>query len=388
MRVLRCNSELNQLHFHDRLLTEAVQLTGAGRGFILRVQSRQYFPVTYHGFGKAPSQHPDYASAGHLAQEAIRKGRSVLLATGSSGVREDSPDTNDSLEIRFRLKSLSQHSILVVPFMTNERIFGGVYLDKPVGVGQFVARNQVLLEAFAQHAAVALYNRREFEAAIREPLTGFYTASYFIERLREAYRWFNLHGKSFTLLGFFVPTLDDMLGEGKAEQAAKLAQDLSEVLPLRAAVSWGSPVLCILLSEADVAVEKEIAVRVRQRLETTFGQKVPMETLPAHSRYQHGAEIYFEMRRRLVPAVSDEKVLGELRGLLTKDINLRDAKRILERHKIESALRKTGGNITHAARDLGIHRPQLSNLLKKYSLRREVFENGLEVRRSEREPGL
>ncbi len=29
---------------------------------------------------------------------------------------------------------------------------------------------------------------------------------------------------------------------------------------------------------------------------------------------------------------------------------------------------------SHAARLLGIHRPQLSNLLKKYSLKREVFE--------------
>ena len=385
MRVLRCNSELNQLHFHDRLLTEAVELTGANRGFILRVQSRQYFPVTFHGFGKAPAQHPDYPSASHLAQEAIRKGRSAFLATGSPGEREDGPDTHDNLEMRFRLKSLSQHSILVVPFMTNERIFGGVYLDKPVVVGQFVARNQVLLESFAQHVAVALYNRSEFETAIREPLTGFYTANYFIERLREAYRWFNLHGKSFTLLGFFVPALDDLLGEGKAEAAGKLARDLADVLPLHTAVSWGSPVLCALLSEADVAVEGEIAVRVRQCLEKTFGQEIPMGIVPAHNRYPHGAEIYFEMRRRLVPGVADQKVLAELRGLLTKDITLRDAKRILERHKIESTLRKTGGNITHAARDLGIHRPQLSNLLKKYCLRREVFENGLEVEAGERE---
>ena len=46
-----------------------------------------------------------------------------------------------------------------------------------------LARNQALLESFAQHAAVALNNRREFETAIREPITGFYTPSYFVERL-------------------------------------------------------------------------------------------------------------------------------------------------------------------------------------------------------------
>jgi transcriptional regulator with GAF, ATPase, and Fis domain len=60
--------------------------------------------------------------------------------------------------------------------------------------------------------------------------------------------------------------------------------------------------------------------------------------------------------------------------LLADHVSLRDAKKILEKHKIESTLRKTGGNITHAARELGIHRPQLSSLLKKYDLKREVFE--------------
>ena len=46
----------------------------------------------------------------------------------------------------------------------------------------------------------------------------------------------------------------------------------------------------------------------------------------------------------------------------------------IEKHIIENTLRKTGGNITHAARELGIHRPQLSNYLKKYGLKRERYE--------------
>ena len=44
-------------------------------------------------------------------------------------------------------------------------------------------------------------------------------------------------------------------------------------------------------------------------------------------------------------------------------------------------MRKTNGNITHAARELGIHRPQLSNYLKKYGLNKERFESSIDTSR-------
>ena len=369
-RILRVHGELNQLHFHDRLLTEALELTGADRGFLLRVQNRQYFPVAFQGFGKNPTQHPEFSAATTLAQEAVRKGRSML----ASGGEEEKDSKGDKQEKKLQLESLIHRSILAVPLMTDERIFGGVYLDKPIVVGHFVLRDQVLLEAYAQHAAVALNNRRDLETAIREPLTGFYTPSYFIERLREAYRWFNLHGKAFTLIGYYLPSLEDALGDGRGQLGSNLAREVVEILPHSAAVCWGSPILYVLLGEGDLPVAEAVAQKVRERLQANLSEDVSVDVLPVHNRYQQGSELYFELRRRLLPEVCDQKILGELRALLAKDITLRDAKRILEKHKIETTLKKTGGNITHAARELGIHRPQLSNLLKKYSLKREIFE--------------
>jgi tetratricopeptide (TPR) repeat protein len=367
-RILRVHSELNQLHFHDRLLKEALELAGADRGFILRVQNRQYFPVAFQGFGKSPAEHPEFATASALAQEAIRKGRSFL----SSGLEGEK---NGSGDVKLEVGCLAGRSILTVPFMTDDRIFGGVYLDKPVAVGQFVPRNQVLLEAFAEHAAVALHNRREFETAIREPVTGFYTPSFFVDRLREAYRWFNLHGKAFAVIGYYLPSLEDALVDGRDELSGSLARELAELLPHRAVICWGAPILYVLLGDEDAPQADETADRVRQRLCGIFNEEVTAEALPVHNRYQRGSEIYFEIRRRLLPEASDRKALSDLRALLANEIPLREAKKILERHKIESTLRKTGGNITHAARELGIHRPQLSSLLKKHELKREVFES-------------
>jgi tetratricopeptide (TPR) repeat protein len=362
-RVLRAHGALNHLGFHDRLLAEAVELVGAERGFLLMVQNRQYHPVAFHGFGKHPTQHSHYAAAGQLTQEAIRRGKAFLNC--------DSDD--ESLRKLPQLGALSGLSLIVVPLMTEERIFGGIYLDKPSALGRFGSRDHGLMECYAQQAGVALQSRRQFEVAIREPLTGFFTPSYFIDRLRESYRWFNLHGKAFALAGFYLPGLEDALGEGRRALGEKLALELSELLPYPTAICWGNPVLYLLLPEADHVAE-EIAERVKARLYQLLNEEVSSEVLAADSHYQQGAEMYFEMRRKLLPEECDHKTLAELRRLLARNITLKEAKMILEKHLIESTLRKTGGNITHAARELGIHRPQLSNLVRKYALKREVFE--------------
>ncbi len=369
-RVLRLHSGLNDLHFYDRLLADAVELGGAERGFVLRVENRQYVPVAFHGFGKTPLQHPEFMVASHLTQECIRKGRSIV----SSGTQDETdPKKGGRLDRRLQLGYLDHRSILAVPCLTEDRIFGGVYLDKPVTLGVFEARDQVLLESFAQHAAAALVNRYEFETAIREPVTGFYTPSYFVDRLRDAFRLFNLHGREFSLLGFYLPNLDDMLGDGRGQLGSNLARTLGAALPSRASICWGNPILYVLLEERDATNAAELLETVGANLSATINDDVASAVIPAARHFQQGADIYFEMRARLLPEECDQKTLGALRSVLTPDMTLRDAKRIVERLKIESTLKKTGGNITHAARELGIHRPQLSNLLKKYELKRESF---------------
>ena len=372
-RMLRVHGALNKLHFHDHVLGEALELTGADRGFILRVQHRQYLPAAFRGFGKNPAQHPEYMAAGHVAQETIRKGRTILTS-GNAGA-EVAGEWNRRLQIG----GLVHRSILSVPFMTDDRIFGAVYLDKPVSLEAFSARDRLLVEIFSQHCAVALDNRREFETMTREPLTGLYTPSYFVDRLREAYRFFNLHGKAFALLAFYVPTLEEVVSDERDQLGGRLSQELAEVLPPGVAVCWGSPILTVLLEEGDAPLSERYAEAAGRRLRRVLSEEVPSVVIPVEGHYQQGADIYFEARRRLMPQEFDQRVVSEVRAIFAQDVTLRDAKKILERYKIESTLQKTSGNITHAARELGIHRPQLSNLLKKHDLKRERFEQSLEA---------
>ena len=233
------------------------------------------------------------------------------------------------------------------------------------------------MEAYALQVAAVLQNRRRLDVAIREPVTGFYTPSYFLDRLREEYRLFNLHDRSFCLAGFYLPVLEDSVGETQSGLGDKLAREIASVAE-GTTVCWGNPVLYLLFRHTDLGVAEEYTVRVQERLQLLLAEEVPYEVLPVERRYQLGSDIYFDLRRKLLPDECDHKTLTDLRLLLAKDLKLKDAKRMLERQLIESTLRKTNGNITHAARELGIHRPQLSNYLKKYGLNRELFESSIE----------
>ncbi len=67
-------------------------------------------------------------------------------------------------------------------------------------------------------------------------------------------------------------------------------------------------------------------------------------------------------------------VESEISQLAESGLTLKEAKTALERRFITSELYKSGGNITRAAESLGVHRPQLSTLIKKHKVKREDFE--------------
>ena len=380
-RILRVSESFHQLGFPELVLRNGLELVAAERGLLVRVHNRQYQMLCDSGFERSHdrdsgsgdkdgnratgslAESPERASACQCVESAIRRGRVLVKAPGESR----------GPEAREPGGPFDPRAVIVVPLMTDDRIFGGLYLDRAASLGRFTSRDQSLLEAFARHVAVAFQNRQQLDVAVREPLTGFLTPSYFIERLREEYRRFNLHGKTFSLTGFYLPALEDSVGESSGGLAEKLGEKISEVVP-GAAICWGNPILYLLFRDVEPSVAEEQTEQVVESLEGLLHEQVASRILQVESRYQQGSDMYFDLRRRLLPEECDQKTLSELRRLLADDITLKEAKRILEKHIIENTLRKTGGNITHAAKELGIHRPQLSNYLKRYGLKRERYE--------------
>ena len=368
-RILKVNGAIHELDFCGRFLSEAMDLVKAERGVVLRVQNRQYRLEASSGFGDGPENHGDFPVARSLAEETIRKGRVYLQA--GTGDDEKGPKVAKSAPS-------GRRAVLAVPILTSERVFGSLYLDRPASLGRFSPRDLVLAEALASHGGCAFENRRQYEVTIREPVTGFWTPAYFLDRLKDAFRWYNLHGRAFHLMGFYLPTLEGAVGSvgGLGE---KIAAEVSVLLPQGAAASWWSPVLGVLLFDADLAAAESLQARLSDRLTTLLKDEVEEALVAPEARFADGPSIYSELRQKLLPEECDSQTLTELRRILAKDITLKEAKKILEKHIIESTLRKTGGNITHAAKELGIHRPQLSNLLKKHALKRELYEKEFDI---------
>jgi len=370
LRLLRVHAAVPNVDFCSRLLAEGLELVKAERGFVLRVQNRQYGLAAASGFGDDPLAHPEYSSAQTLAEEAVRRGRLIICG----GTEEDEKQGKV-----LRPSGPSHRSVLAAPLMTAERVFGVLYLDRPLSLGRFSSRDQVMAEAFSAHGGCALENRRQYESAIREPVTGFLTPTYFLDQLKDAFRLYNLHGRTFHLLGFFVPTLEASIS-GTGGLGEKVYREVFEVLPRGVAASWWNPIFSVLLLETDLSRAQGVQMKIAEKLRDLLKEEVEAASIVPEARFPDGARLYAELRRVLLPEECDTQTLTEIRRLLAQDLSLKDAKKVLEKHIIESTLRKTGGNITHAARELGIHRPQLSNLLKKYALKRELFEREFDIR--------
>ncbi|MEK7469636.1 MAG: sigma 54-interacting transcriptional regulator [Planctomycetota bacterium] len=102
-----------------------------------------------------------------------------------------------------------------------------------------------------------------------------------------------------------------------------------------------------------------------------------MKALVRHSWPGNVRELQNEIRRAAIMAdglIDPEHLSPQVLGSAGADGvptggTLKGAKLSVERKMIEAALKRTGGNVAAAARELGVHRPQLSVLIGKHGLK-------------------
>ena len=108
--------------------------------------------------------------------------------------------------------SFVTHSILAVPLRIGSRVVGVIEIVNALDEREFTSEDVVILEAFANFAAVAIENARAngalVEANRNDPLTGLRNSSYFLSSVEEAVR----QGERFSLIFFdmdnFKPLVD------------------------------------------------------------------------------------------------------------------------------------------------------------------------------------
>lgn len=270
-------------------------------------------------------------------------------------------------------------SVLALPFEVGGSFVAVLYLDRPSAGNSFTDQDVVLLRRFlgivSGHFATleslrALRNVRGtsllswagLEEVVRElavelgdsqPLQLFEVRIPGLER--------NLATTPSMLAGRTLATALAQLGEEQFTNAPALVGNDTLVFLYRgdAEAISSEGILDIVVPWVEGFCEPGTPTCQRVRLEAQDGD---------------GDDVVLQLRVRLLPRGQEFPVSSEIDRLTHGELTLKEAKSTLERRYITAELLKSRGNITRAAESLGIHRPQLSNLIKKYNVNREDFE--------------
>jgi len=353
-KVERVNSFTTHENFHGQVLGLAMDLARAERGCLIQVEEDTWRYAAFRGV------RPE-AFAGSLSyvetlfRQVIRQGK-TLETSGR--------DEEEKYGHRAGLAGLRDRKAILVPIRSGEQTFGVLYLDRSNDGGGFRPGARRLLEQFARHTAVAWNNRKTFLQAATYSGTPFLVESYFAHLVKEAVDQQRRGGNTVALLGIAVgPALRRLDGE--------LVRELKEAIGRDRRVGViGDRVMVVLLREGGStkelkAVAQTILTRVRRLVDVEDHELLVPENLDEQVAWWLN-----HLRDRLNPAGD---LVNDMQRLVHSRLALREAKKLLEKHVIMRALKQAHGNITRAAQALGIHRPQLSQLVRKYDLKREDF---------------
>lgn len=142
----------------EEILDGAISLAGAERGFIVLREEGGFACPVARGIDRRSIRLPKSRVSSTIVEDVLARGRAVAIADAGS-------------DPRFRevssVRTLRLSSVVCVPFTTEGRVRGALYLDHPGRADAFPPDRVRLLSAFADHAAVVLA-RAEKEKEIRD----------------------------------------------------------------------------------------------------------------------------------------------------------------------------------------------------------------------------
>jgi len=367
IEVLGHHTDLRK--FLDGLLEEIRRKVPSPRGFIAARRRRHWQSLADVDMGPSEKWLPPNLALGALAQESLS--RRKPLRTGDS-------DWESWIEATDEGASLRGRSLLAIPFYASELFEAALVLERPTAGNPFRVEDVELIEeilvlvkgqltALARNADLLEYEQSEIcsHAAFDEDLVGM------------LYR----HQRDKEPLGFLevsLPGLDLILRDREDELFVR--QLVETLQPIHGVYhTGGDHLICALIGagEDDLRKRSKDLQHVLHDLRDQFNLPVdvPVTVLP------HWFAVGSQEISSLASSRSDFFRAGlkpdldqEVAELTSGELSLKEAKTALEKRYIIAELFRSGGNITRAAEALGIHRPQLSNLLKRHEIRKEDFE--------------
>ena len=155
------NSSLDLNTVLQIVMDTIVRLTGAERGFLmLRDEQGELQIRTARNWEQETINPSEFAISRTVINRVASEGKPVL----TTNAQEDPRFGGQASIVAFSLRS-----ILCVPLMVKGELTGVIYTDNRIKTGLFSEKERSLLNAFANHAAVAIENARLFES-VRQTL--------------------------------------------------------------------------------------------------------------------------------------------------------------------------------------------------------------------------
>ena len=155
-KILELNKILNSKQDLDSILTiildNAIQMVKAQRGFLIMEDGQI---AIARNFDKEWINKPAFKISHSLAKKTLQTGNTVIT---------DNALSDDSIKTSISIEELELKSIACIPLQAKEKILGVLYLDNRFCSGAFTKVHIQILKAFADQAALAIYNTRILKA--------------------------------------------------------------------------------------------------------------------------------------------------------------------------------------------------------------------------------
>ena len=355
--------------FFEGMLEECRRLVPTPRGFIAARRKRRWQCLAQIDMGPEEDWLSPQQVAGALAQESIEK--QISMRSGTTGWDNWISSHPEGNSVRGR-------SLMAIPFSVEGVLSAALILERPTAGNPFqeddIAEITRLLSmvtgqmrALAVNAQLLEYEESEIGslAALDADLD----------------RFLEQHHRTKEPLGFLevsLPGLDILLKEREDES---MVTRLFKIFEPNSGIyhTGGDHLVCAIVGagEDDLRQRSRDLQHALHEFRDEFGLPVEVSIHIIPSWYAVGSAEIAELSSGRVDLFRSSQAPDldqEVARLTSGQLTLKEAKAALERRYIIAELYRSGGNITRAAEALGIHRPQLSNLLKRHEIRKEDFD--------------
>src|SRR5579859_3104393 len=223
------NSSLDLSSVLNEVMDTIIRLTGAERGFLMLNDERGVLQFRI-------ARNMDRES---LDSSGFQVSRTVLTQVAQSG--EPIVTTNAQADPRFSAQEsvvgYNLRSIVCVPLKFKNTVTGVIYVDSRIRTGLFTERERDLLAAFANQAAIAIENARQFQQVteLKNLLDNVFASIASGVITTDAHDLVTLANRSAeTILG----STSAMLRRVKQDQHAVVGHELRAMLPGRDVADW------------------------------------------------------------------------------------------------------------------------------------------------------